>query len=61
MKLTRRELALAAVAPAVVRAAPQAGGENAKPAAEDAQKRTAEIRKFKVPPETDPAFSFRAQ
>lgn len=61
MKLTRRELALAAMAPAVARAAPQAGGESEKPAAEDAHKRSAEIRKFKVPAGTDPAFSFRAQ
>ncbi len=73
MKLTRRELAgIVAATPAAVRGAasalpPQAPGDAPespeqlrKSAVEDARKAAAEIRKFKVPIEAEPAFTFRA-
>lgn len=71
MKLTRRELAgIVAAMPAAVRGAgsvlpSQAPGDAPeqlhKSAVEDARKAVAEIRKFKVPIEAEPAFTFRAQ
>jgi hypothetical protein len=64
MKLTRRELAPAALAALTgAKGAAQAGDgeQDSKAASEDAGKRAAEIRNFKVPAETEPAFAFRAQ
>jgi hypothetical protein len=59
MKLTRRELAPAAVA--ALAGARARGEQGPKAASRDAVKRADEIRKFKVPVETEPAFAFRAQ
>jgi hypothetical protein len=64
MKLTRRELAgmAAAIVPAAVRGdEPDSPEQLYKSAAEDARKAAGEIRNFKTPIETEPAFTFRAQ
>ena len=69
MKLTRRELAgIVAAGTAAGRTAPEARGSDpespVKPeqsAVESLKKTSAEIRKLKVPIETEPAFAFRAQ
>jgi hypothetical protein len=71
MKLTRRELAgIVAGTPAAARGAgsvltSQAPGDAPvspeQSAIEDARKAVAGVRKFKVPIEAEPAFTFRAQ
>lgn len=62
MKLTRRELAgIVASVPAVAGSAALGSAELERSAVEDLQKNIAEIRKFKLPVETEPAFAFRAQ
>ncbi len=69
MKLTRRELAgVVAGGSAVARAAVQASSaasetpaQLAQSALEEARKTAAEIRKIKLPIDTEPAFAFRTQ
>ncbi len=69
MKLTRRELAgVVAAGTVVARAAAQASSEAAETpeqlaqsALQEARKTAAEIRKVKLPLDTEPAFGFRAQ
>ena len=64
MKLTRRELAgvAAVIMPIAARGdEPESPEQLYKSAAEDARKAAGEIRKFKTPIETEPAFVFRAQ
>jgi hypothetical protein len=61
MKLTRRELAgIAAALPAVAQT-PGPPKSVAEQAAADVHENVAEIRKIKLPLDTEPAFSFRAQ
>ena len=63
MKLTRRQLAAAALAPvAAAQTAPAPSGpEQELQAARDTVRRNAEaLAKCKLPPETEPAFQFKA-
>jgi hypothetical protein len=60
MKLTRRELAAAALAPAAAAQTATASGEQELRAARDAVSRNAEaLAKVKLPQETEPAFQFK--
>jgi hypothetical protein len=65
MRLTRRELAgMVAVGAAAAQApgnAPESPAQLAQSALADVRKTAAEIRKLKVPIDTEPAFSFKAQ
>jgi hypothetical protein len=69
MKISRRELAgLVAAGGTALRAGRQTPGSAAESPAqlaqsvlEDVRKTAAEIRKFKVPTATEPAFAFKAQ
>lgn len=61
MKLTRRELAAAAIAPAAL---PQAASEETtkelEMARESLRRQAGALDKFPLPPETEPDFQFRA-
>lgn len=66
MKLSRRELAgvVAAAAGAAAQTpanAPESPAQLAQSALEHDRKTAAEIRKIKLPIDTEPAFSFKAQ
>jgi hypothetical protein len=65
MKLTRRELPAALVAPAAAMAqapapAPPAGGDDLKAAREQTRRTGETLAKFEVPMATEPAFQFKA-
>jgi len=64
MKLTRRQLAgvfAAAASPLGPGEAPETAERMYKSAVEDSGKNSTELRKFKIPIETEPAFAFKAQ
>ena len=68
MRLSRRQWVGVAAAGAAVRAAAQAPaaapdtpGEMERAALDSVRKTSARIRKIKLPIDTEPAFSFRAQ
>jgi hypothetical protein len=58
MKLTRRELAAAVLAPAAV--SQTSPGEDLEAARESLRREAAALDKFNLPMETEPDFQFRA-
>jgi hypothetical protein len=60
MKLTRRQLAAVVAAPAVAAQAPPSDAAKELEAARETLRRNAEaLARFKLPPETEPAFQFK--
>jgi hypothetical protein len=60
MKMTRRELAAAALAPAAAaQNAPATGEQELRAARETVQRNADALAKVKLPQETEPAFQFK--